>query len=106
MAKRSTPKTLYVACVICGEMQSLTVDAHRIGGATVTLCHKCFRRLASALRAKPSPTWFPPDELEVIGHALLAEADLLTTLAQSRQQFGQMLIDRVRRDAPDQTPEE
>lgn len=78
----------------------------RIGGATVILCRKCFRRLTLALRVNPAPSWIPPDELEVIGHALVAEADLLAMLAQSRWQFGRILIDRVRREVPDQAPDE
>lgn len=79
---------------------------HHIGGATVVLCSRCFRRLALAMRTNPASVWIPPDEIEVVAHALLAEADLLAMLAQSRWQFGQMLIDRVRREAPDQAPDE
>ncbi|MGH6877535.1 MAG: hypothetical protein ACREHV_09190 [Rhizomicrobium sp.] len=78
------------------------MEAHPIGGATVVLCRKCFHRLALGLCIKPAPIWIPPDELEIIGHALLAEADLLATLAQSRWQFGQMLIARIRREAPNE----
>ena len=106
MSKRRTTKPLHPACVIDGETDPHELEAHHIGGATVILCRKCFRRLALALRVNPSPIWIPPDELEVIGHALLAEADLLAMLAQSRWQFGQMLIERVRREAPDQEPNE
>ena len=106
MSKRRQPQPLHPACVIDGETDPRELAVHRIGGATVVLCRKCFRRLALAMRTNPPPVWIPPDELEVIGHALLAEADLLATLAQSRSLFGQMLINRVKRDAPDQAPDD
>lgn len=106
MSKRNPSKPRHPACVIDGETNLSELAVHRIGGATIVLCRNCFDQLRRMLGAKAGPIWIPPDELEVIGHALLAEADLLVTLAQSRQQFGQMLIDRVRREVPDQTPDE
>ena len=106
MSKRRRTKSLHPACVIDGETDPHVLEAHRIAGVTVVLCRKCFRQLALALRVNPTPVWDPPDTLEIIGHALLAEADLLATLAQSRWQFGRMLIDRVRREAPTQEPDE
>jgi len=106
MSKRRTAKPRHPACLMCGATDPRELAAHHIGGATVILCRKCFRRLALALRVNPSPIWIPPDEIEVIGHALLAEADLLAMLAQSRWQFGQMLIDRVRREAPNEEPDD
>ena len=106
MPKRRTAKPLHPACVIDGKTDSRELAVHRIGGATVVLCRNCLQQLTRALGAKAGPIWIPADELEVIGHALLAEADFLVMLAQSRQQFGQMLIDRVRREAPTQEPDE
>lgn len=55
MPKRKTPKPLHLACVIDGKADSRELETHRIGGATVTLCRKCYRRLLVGLRIRPAP---------------------------------------------------
>lgn len=88
------------ACVIDGVTDPGELEFHNIGGARVVLCHRCYRKLVEGARANSDRIWEPPDELETIGQALIAEADLLVALAQERRHFGQMLIERVRREVP------
>jgi hypothetical protein len=91
------------ACVIDGVTDPGELEFHNIGGVRIALCHRCYRKLVERSRAGPPKIWEPPDELERVGHALIAEADFLVMLAQERRQFGHMLIDRVRREAPIET---
>ncbi len=88
------------ACVIDGVTDPAELEFHAVGGVTVTLCRRCYGRLIQVARAIPGQIWEPPDPLESIGQALIAEADLFAVLAQQRRRFGQMLVDRVRRDVP------
>lgn len=87
-------------CIVCGETDPSELEFHSIGGYRILLCRKCFGRLCA--RASPRFIWDPPDELEVIAHAVLGQADLLAMLAQAHSKFGHMLLDRVRREAPDE----
>ena len=89
-----------LACVIDGETDPRILELHRIGDAHVMLCRNCYVRLLDVLRTQPARIWEPPDELEKIGQALIAEADLFVRLAASHREFGQLLIDRVRRESP------
>lgn len=88
------------ACVIDGVTDPAELEFHAIGGVTVTLCRRCYGELVQSVHASADRIWDPPDDLERIGHALIAEANLLAELAQQRHRFGQVLIDRVRRDIP------
>lgn len=89
-----------LACVIDGETDPRVLQLHRVGDAHVLLCRNCNARLLDTLRTRPSQIWCPPDELERIGHALLAEADFFARLAQSHREFGNLLINRVHREDP------
>jgi len=100
MADKSRRDLPPLACVIDGETDTRVLELHRIGDAHVMLCRNCYVRLLDVLRTKPTRIWEPPDELEKIGQALIAEADLFTRLAASHREFGQLLIDRVRRESP------
>jgi len=88
-------------CIIDGEANPERLERHCVGGIEVTLCQRCYRELLERSAPRSSPIWTPSDDLESIGRALLAEADLLSMLAQSRWVFGHALIDRVRKEAPD-----
>jgi hypothetical protein len=86
-------------CVIDGEADPRVLEFHYIGDARIVLCRNCYGKLLDAPRERKA-IWDPPDELEIIAHALLGEADFLAMLACSRRKFAQLLIDRVRREAP------
>jgi hypothetical protein len=88
-------------CIICGQSDPEQLEQHCIAGLTVTLCRPCHQDLIVRCARPFSPIWTPPDDRELIAHALLAEADFLSTLAQSRWVFAHALIDRVRKEAPD-----
>lgn len=94
------------ACIIDGESDPERLQRHRVGGIEVTLCRRCHRKLIERSTRPPCPIWTPPDDLELIGRALLAEADLLSLLAQSRWVLAHALIDRVRREAPHDDPDD
>lgn len=88
-------------CILCGEADCpCELEFHSVGGYRILLCRRCFRRLCG--RASPRFIWNPPDELEIIAHVLLGQADLFSLLAQTHWKFGHMLLDRVRREAPDE----
>lgn len=89
-------------CAICGETAISVIEFHRVGGVRVALCCRCYRRLFASAKKPPSFVWDPPDELEKVGHALLAGADLLAIVAQTLTEFGHVLINRVKKDAPDE----
>lgn len=93
------------ACIVDGESNPERLQRHCVGGIEVTLCRRCHRDLIYRSTPPPRPIWAPPDDLESIGRALLAEADLLSLLAQSRWVFAHALIDRVRREAPHGDPD-
>lgn len=91
------------ACIVCGQFNPEQLERHWVAGFGVSLCQRC-KQLLIELSAPPfSPIWAPPDNLELIAHALLAEAALLGAMAQSRRIFAHVLIDRVRKEAPDQS---
>jgi hypothetical protein len=89
-----------VACLICGRTDRAHLKQHAVAGIRVPLCHGCHSELIRRTTASPAQIWCPPDSLESIARALLAEADLLSLMAQSRWLLAHVLIDRVRRDAP------
>jgi hypothetical protein len=91
------------ACIICGHFDLDQIERHLIGGVEVRLCRQCYREMIERTKPPPCPIWTPPDDLETIACALLAEADLLSMMAQSRWVFAHALIERVRKEAPDQT---
>ncbi|HEV2550417.1 MAG TPA: hypothetical protein VGU20_24100 [Stellaceae bacterium] len=99
-ANHSTSKSLRT-CIFCGEDDPTCLEFHNISGLQITLCRRCRRRLAERASIPPDPIWTPLDDLESVAGALLAEADFLSTLAQSRWVLAHALIDRVRREAPD-----
>ena len=68
------------------------LQQHRVGGIEVTLCRRCHGELIECRTQPPEPIWIPPDDLELIARALLAEADLLSMLAQSRWVSGKLRL--------------
>lgn len=93
----SKPK-VQKACVICRRM---TKQRHQAAaGLFVGLCGRCRRNFFVCRAAPLPPIWTPPDELECIARSLLAEADLLSLMAQSRWLMAHALIERVEREAP------
>jgi hypothetical protein len=87
-------------CIVCGQSDMERLTRHRVAGVSITLCQQCYRRLTATAAPPVAPIWTPPDDLESIARALLAEADFLSLLAQSRTVLAHVLIDRVRREAP------
>src|SRR5690348_7811103 len=88
------------ACVICGMHDPEQREQQKVAGLHVFLCRKCHQALAERTRPSAAPIWTPPDTLESIARALIAEADLLSLMAQSRWLLAHALIDRVKADAP------
>ncbi|MDE2166559.1 MAG: hypothetical protein KGJ66_09515 [Alphaproteobacteria bacterium] len=105
MSKRRRMKALHRACVAYGEANLRKLKGYHIGGVTAVLCRNCFRRLKRTHSTKPRPMSIPPDKLEVVTDALLAEVDLLVTVAESRMRFAQALINRMQREALDPSPD-
>lgn len=89
-----------VACTICGQSDRGSLRSHAVAGIQVMLCHRCHGELIRRTTPAPEQIWTPPDSLESIARALLAEADLFSLIAQSRWLIAYALIDRVRRDEP------
>jgi hypothetical protein len=89
-----------VACTICGQPDRERLRTHAVAGIQVMLCHRCRGELIRRTTPAPQQIWTPPDSLESIARALMAEADLLSLMAQSRWLMAYALIDRVRRDEP------
>ena len=89
-------------CAICGETAIGVIEFHHVGGVRVALCCCCHRKLLASAENPPSFVWDPPDELETVGHALLAEGDLLAIIAQTLTEFGHVLINRVKKEVPDE----
>ena len=88
------------SCLICGQSAPGHIEQHDVAGLRVALCRRCYGRLIARATPLPEAIWTPPDNLESIARAMLAEADLLSMMAQSRWLLAHVLIDRVRRDAP------
>lgn len=93
-------------CAICGETAIGVIEFHHVGCLHIALCRNCYRKLLASAKKPPGFVWDPPDELEKVGHALLAEADLLSIVAQMLTEFGHVLINRVKNDAPDEPGDE
>jgi hypothetical protein len=88
------------ACLICGCAEPNRLSRHSVAGLSVTLCQPCCQDLRDRSIPPLAAIWEPPDNLESIAQALLAEADLLSLLAQSRWVIAHALLDRVRREGP------
>jgi hypothetical protein len=88
------------ACLICGCAEPNRLSRHSVAGLRVALCQPCCQDLRDRSIPPLTAIWEPPDKLESIAQALLAEADLLSLLAQSRWVIAHALLDRVRREAP------
>lgn len=84
-----------LACVVCGKRHRHRLQFRCIGQG-VFVCRACHRKFRAAKYKHPKPIWTPPDELERIGRALLAEADLFEMLLNTRRKFGHALIERSR----------
>lgn len=90
------------ACIVDGEDDPACLEIHSVGGIEVAICRRCYRDLVDRITPLPSSIWTPPDSLESIARLLLAGADLLSMVAQSRWLLAHVLIDRVRREAPNE----
>jgi hypothetical protein len=93
-------------CIVCGESAFENLNRYTTGGVQVTLCLKCHRRLLEQAPVRPPLIWTPPDDLELMARAMLEEADLLSVMAQTRWLFAHMLLERVRKEAPEQSADQ
>jgi hypothetical protein len=90
----------YPACVICGENDPLVLELHhtegqKFGNTLVPVCRNCHRKLSDLQKNHPEKISDPPDELEIIAHALLGRADFAEILAAQDRKFAQQLLERA-----------
>lgn len=91
------------ACAICGESNPFCLELHEPGGRKynkmrMIVCRNCHRKLGDDAHDHFRPAWSPPDELEMVGLALLGEADLFARLSEKRRADAQILRKRALKD--------